>query len=293
MKISIIIVAYKHSEILIKTLNSIHQYNDLSNEIEVIVVDNSPEDERVCEDIKKSILKDYIYIQADNKGFGAGNNIGAQIAKGEILAFINPDIIFIEPIFKKIYDIFLKNNKIALQGCKLLNKNLKDNISFCYNYESTIMSKFFIKILNKFNLYNADKMYISGANIFIRKNIFDEIGQFDENLFMYFEEPDLCKRVKFINNNNRITFNKDVKMIHLEGITTSNNDFKTITYYKSLIYFGKKHKLNYLKKLKFEYNYHKLKNVIFTLLNSDKKHEQRQTIKCIENNFSELKDRTH
>ena len=53
MKISVIIVAYKSGDILVKCLDSIAKYNDIEDELEVIVVDNSPEDERIERDLSK------------------------------------------------------------------------------------------------------------------------------------------------------------------------------------------------------------------------------------------------
>lgn len=116
MKVSVIIVAFKSSDILIRCLDSIGKFNDLGEELEVIIVDNSPEDSRVENAIKVSAFQSYKYYAANNNGFGAGNNIGAARAKGEILAFINPDIILIEPIFGKIYECFAHDQRLCLLG---------------------------------------------------------------------------------------------------------------------------------------------------------------------------------
>ena len=113
MKISVIIVAYKSGDILVKCLDSIAKYNDIEDELEVIVVDNSPEDERIERDLAKSQYKNYRYIPSDNRGFGAGNNQGVDISTGEILAFLNPDIILIEPIFKKVWEKFQKEKDVT------------------------------------------------------------------------------------------------------------------------------------------------------------------------------------
>ena len=78
-----------------QVLNSIYQFNDINDQLEIIVVDNSPTNENVRDYVYSCSFNNIKYIKADNKGFGNGNNIGARIANGEILAFINPDIIFI------------------------------------------------------------------------------------------------------------------------------------------------------------------------------------------------------
>ncbi|MBQ0068073.1 MAG: hypothetical protein KBS60_07850 [Phascolarctobacterium sp.] len=61
-KISVITVAYKNSKVVVDLLNSIAKYNDIGNELEVIIVDNSPEDARIEEVIKVADYKSYIYI---------------------------------------------------------------------------------------------------------------------------------------------------------------------------------------------------------------------------------------
>ena len=130
MKISVIVVAYKSGDVLVKCLDSIAKYNDIGDELEVIVVDNSPEEARIEKDLEKSEYKNYHYIPSDNRGFGAGNNQGADIATGDILAFLNPDIILIEPIFKKVWEKFQQEKDLMLMGGKLLFEDFTPGFSF-------------------------------------------------------------------------------------------------------------------------------------------------------------------
>ncbi len=98
-KISAIIVAYKNGEILKDALDSIHCFNDIGDDLEVVVVDNGPQDGK----IRAWVSGSDIYLETDNHGFGEGNNRGAEVASGEILAFLNPDICRVEPLFRDIY----------------------------------------------------------------------------------------------------------------------------------------------------------------------------------------------
>lgn len=269
MKISVITVAYKSPEILEKSICSFLKYNDLGNDIEYIVVDNSPENERVNKSLPDELMEKIIYIPADNKGFGAGNNKGAQIAKGEILAFINPDVIFIEPLFSEIYDRFFQNPNIGIMGCKLLYEDMKPGFSYYFDYKYSFIKKWTLKLWNELNYFDPKNMYIAGADLFIRKDLFIESGMFDENIFMYYEEPDITRRIKKIRGHN-VCFNKDLRMIHLEKKSTPSN-LNSIKYeYESAIYYGKKYHLNYMKKIKFEYKYLKIKKFIYSLMNTDK-----------------------
>ena len=284
MKISVVTVAYKSHDILKKSIESFFKYNDMGKEIEYILVDNSPIAERVDKYLPKNILENIIYIPANNKGFGAGNNLGSLYASGEILAFINPDIIFVEPIFTKIYEQFVADRTIALVGCKLLYEDLSPGFSFYYDYKYSIIKKWTLKLWNKLNYFNADSMYIAGADLFIRKNVFLECGKFDEKIFMYYEEPDIIRRIKEIGNW-KILFDKRLQMIHLEKKSTPNT-LNSVKYeFDSAIYYGKKYNLNYKRKIKFEYEYYKLKKMIYSIICKNKADAMERIIEFIKNNY--------
>lgn len=284
MKISVITVAYKSADILEKSIKSIFKYNDIGDDLEYILVDNSPVEDRVDNKLSKEILKKIKYIPADNKGFGAGNNKGAEVAKGEILAFLNPDIILIEPIFKEIYHEFSIKKNMAMMGCKLLYEDLTPSFSFYFDYKYSVLKKWTLKLWNKLNYFDSNSMYLSGADMFIRKSVFQKCGRFDENIFMYYEEPDITRRIKKSCNGD-VLFNKRIKMIHLEKKSTPNT-LNSVKYeFDSAIYYGKKYKLNYKKKVEFEIWYYKLKFLFYSLINSAKKEVLKQIIFFLDNNY--------
>ncbi len=271
MKISVIIVAYINSEVLVKCLKSIEKYNDIGECLEIIIVDNSPAEKRVEKAIIENGCKFTKYIPADNKGFGAGNNIGASHATGNILAFLNPDIILIQPIFSKVQKHFESNTNLALLGGKLLYEDLSSAFSFYYDYKIGLIYKWSLKLWNKLNIFNHRSMFISGANLFIRSEIFEEAGKFDENIFMYYEETDLTRRIRK-SSKQEIKFDKNLKMIHLERkgspISPKMVDYEI----SSSIYYGKKYGLDYKKKLKFELQYLNIKIFIYKLINKSRVH---------------------
>ncbi len=272
MKISVIIVAYKNWKVLNDCLNSINKYNDIGSELEVIVVDNSPENERVKKHLETKLQ--YSYITNDNTGFGAGNNRGEEVATGDILAFLNPDTILIEPIFGQIIELFEKKENLAMCGIRLLNAEKKINSSFKYDYRSDVLSKQLNKIRNTFGIFNEKTMYIEGANIFIRHQIFISAGKFDENIFMYYEEGDLKRRVLQTFPNCHIEFVPSLHLIHLENGSTPNSEFAINTEITSCIYYGKKYSLNYKKKLQNELSYLKLKNFVYRVLKKNNQYQE-------------------
>lgn len=275
MRISIIIVAYINYIDLQKTLDSISNYNDIGNLLEVIVVDNSPDDQKITTNIQQNNWSfRYTYISSDNRGFGAGNNLGTKIARGDIIGFINPDIIFISPIFKRILKEFDNNPNTAMIGGRLLKENRKFNSSFKYDFGYGILIKQMNKIMNFIGAFNENKMYIEGADIFIRKKVFDEAGKFDEQFFMYYEEADLIRRVKE-KTNGKVRFLRDIKMIHLENGSTPVSDKTTMIEIESCRKYANKYGLNASKKIKADLNYLKLKSLIFKILRSENKFDSK------------------
>jgi len=294
LKISVITVAYKNSKVVIDLLNSIQRYNDIDDELEVIVVDNSPKDCRIEEAIKDAEYKGYKYIPADNRGFGAGNNIGAAVAQGEILAFLNPDIILIEPIFKKILQKFADDDKLAWIGGQLLTKDEKKNNSFGYRFEYSNCNLFEIlrfKIEVYFQKFDSKKMFLHGADIIIRKNIFNVVGRFDENIFMYYEESDLMQRIikKFPNCKYRLC--PDIRMIHLEGHSMSSISLQSMMMnFKSSLYYCKKYGFNALDIYRKLYKLGKQKLFIDSIVRPSNVERRKQYLQMLEEEFSELKE---
>ena len=104
MKLSVIIVSYENCEILRDCLESIKEFNDLKDEAEIIISDNS-----ITNNVYEMVKKDYPEIQIiknNNIGFGPANNRATDISSGEYLLFLNPDTILLEPIFQFAVDKF-------------------------------------------------------------------------------------------------------------------------------------------------------------------------------------------
>ena len=159
-------------------------------------------------------------------------------------------------------------------GGRLLKENRKFNSSFKYDFGYGILIKQMNKIMNFIGAFNENKMYIEGADIFIRKKVFDEAGKFDEQFFMYYEEADLIRRVKE-KTNGKVRFLRDIKMIHLENGSTPVSDKTTMIEIESCRKYANKYGLNASKKIKADLNYLKLKSLIFKILRSENKFDSK------------------
>lgn len=231
---SVIIVNYYSHEDIKLCLPSIFNNSSEFN-LEVIIVSNSIETHEEI-NILKNINKHIQYIQLErNYGFSRANNVGAKHAKGEFLFFLNPDTIFQNDVLKILRKFLIKNEEIIAVGPAVVDKQLKQTASV-NNIPSTItLINSTIPVINflipsKFRSDNyvvtqtSEVPVIQGSSIFIRKNDFVNLGYFNEDLFLYSEETDLCYRIKKMGK--KVGINVSAIIIHIGGTSTSSNFLK-------------------------------------------------------------------
>ena len=258
MDVSIIIVNYNTEILLKQCVNSIYQHaKDISYEI--IVIDNASTDGS-CE-MLKDIFPNVVLIESkENLGFGKANNVGVKKALGNFLFLLNSDTVLIENSIKILKE-FLENTAIvnvAVVGCKLLDVNKNTHISygnFPSLYQelfefgfSKIFRNYFSKKLSPSVIDNGSELkevdFIMGADMFLRKSIFEEIGGFDEDFFLYYEETEFCFRLKRLGY--KILWNPNTSIIHYIG--ASGMEISGINYWileqlqkSKILYFRKCH----------------------------------------------------
>ena len=268
-ELSVIIVTYEKIDIVRDCLSSIAKYNDIGDALEVIISDNS-EDDVLYETVKNEFPWVKI-IKNKNEGFGAGNNRGYEISSGKYLLFLNPDTILVEPIFQFAINRFDKENDLALFGLQLLDRDFKKSFSFYVMDQYGIMGLIKSKFAFLFNKYVDGKMFIAGADLFVRKSSFEQAGFFDENIFMYKEEADLIKRIKLYSTSKKTAFFKQKKIIHLEGGTENNSNYqRKVVLARRIIqtdkYYCNKYLMSYAKVLKQRIRQAKFKLMIYWLI---------------------------
>ena len=211
--LSIVIVSYRNEKVLRDCLESVQKQNDIGESLEVIVVEQSPENT-----IYNNLLSEHpevMVLRNENKGFGAGNNCGAGCARGKYLLFLNPDTILVEPVFKYALQQFERYPKVGLFGVRLVSKDGNNNKSFHFRKPYGLTRLVLWRFFDKTNIFLPDKMYIAGADLFVRRDAFKMVGCFDEAMFMYYEETDLCDRLN--QSGFDIAFFPEKKIVHLEG----------------------------------------------------------------------------
>ena len=190
--VSIITVTWNSAKDIVNCINSIKKqtYTDF----EILLVDNNSNDNSV--DIVRKHYQDIQIIEnKNNLGFAEGNNIGIQKASGEILAFVNPDVILDPDWLNNLVTKLQSSNKIGGVVGKIFymgEKYPKDAI-FC---TWSKIDPFTATPYNFTNNEPASKVdYLSGAAMLVKKEIIDTVGLLDSNYFLYFEETDWCARM--------------------------------------------------------------------------------------------------
>ena len=218
MKVSIVTVTHNSYKNLISYTNSfIKNHEFLNNEekknIEIIFVENSGDD---ISYFKKKLLVNGFkaeVLNSKNHGFGAACNLGAKVAIGDLLIFINPDIEFKSSIYPN------GNFKNKLFGtCLQFNKSkFPFSFDFLPEYKNILFDQKFILLIINISLCFVKKIplifFPVGSFIFIEKKLFKEIGMFNEEFFLYYEEAELSKRIYKIKKINPHLI-RNIKIFH-------------------------------------------------------------------------------
>ncbi len=259
--ISCIIINYNSAHFTLNCIDSILSQKNDDISFEIVVIDNNSEIDNYLElksniELLKKSHQNIKYFRSKiNTGFSGGNMFGVQMAtKCKYYAFINNDTILTQPNCLSILMNFMENNKkVGVCGPQMLNNERKPIISighFASPLTQVIKASFFEKIApNKFvkrrKVYNKPIKvnYIQGAFMFVRADDFETLGGFDTNIFLYYEESDLCLR--FLKQLGKTTFLvPNAEYIHFVGKSTSKEKRKSLIKAEqkiSLLYYTKKH----------------------------------------------------
>ena len=246
--LSIIILSYNTKDLTVRCIESIvKQYKQelTRKEIEIIVVDNASLDDSVSAIGKISSLQNLkILLNRENVGFGKGCNIGAKKASGKYFLFLNSDTEVLDNGFLKMTEFLDAHNDVGILGGKLLNADgsLQPSGGSFYN-----LFNLFLMLLGGERLgltrKSAQKVekvdWVSGACMMVRSEVFEKLSGFDEELFMYMEDMELCFRAKELGF--KTYFYPNISLQHKQ-LGSGNRTFAIINIYKGILHFYRRHK---------------------------------------------------
>lgn len=251
MLLSIVTLNYKKPDLTLACVASLHEQFSKefeADDVELIVVDNDSQDESVeklQEGIKKNSYKNtQVIANTENGGFGKGNNVGANAAKGDFVLFLNNDTLVKDKGIMEMARYMEKNEEVAILGGQLRNA---DNSlqSSSGKFYTLVNASLLLLGLQKFGLLDkspdeiSDVDWVKGGLLMIRKGDFNRLLGFDEKIFMYTEDMELCYRAKKLGR--KVMFYPKVMVIHAEH-GSANRSFAIVNIYKGLLYFYKKHR---------------------------------------------------
>jgi len=225
-RVSIIIVTYNSATYILQCLESLLQNSDVP--FEIIVYDNSSTDG--TQDLVRPYSSDVQLIEgADNIGFPAACNRGADVAQGEFLAFLNPDTT-VEPHWLSPLIGMLKSDpSVGAVTPQIVFADYPEKVNTCGNQVHFSG----ITYCREFGAPVSDKSptevgAVSGAAFAVRKRLFEDLGGFESSFFLYYEDTDLSFRIRCaglrcmavygsrVRHAYRPSFNNSAKIFYLE-----------------------------------------------------------------------------
>lgn len=249
--ISIIIINYNTAQYTIDCIKSVLKFSNSKLALDIIVVDNNSEANDF--DILKNNFpqQDNITLVRSviNSGFGGGNMMGAQFSKSKYVLFLNSDAMLQNDCLDILYHYMEANTDCGVSTAQNYDENSNFVPSFDHN-KGLIKLLFGRGFLEKINpkLYPKRKKeythpvsvnYVNGAFMFFRSDCFAKVGGFDTNIFLYFEEMDICRRLKQIGYKSVLV--PEAKILHYQGVSTGVSKAISKEGFISQLYVTKKH----------------------------------------------------
>lgn len=255
MQLSVIILNYNVRYFLELCVLSVQ--NAVQNiDAEIIVIDNNSQDDS-CEMMKKRFPNLKLIQNKENSGFPKGNNIGVEVAQGEYICILNPDTVVAEDTFEKILNFVtssaVENDKIGIVGVKLIDgtgnflPESKRGIPtpFVAFTKITGLYKIFPKTFGKYYAQHLSENetgkveILVGAFMLMRRGLYNEIGGFDEDCFMYSDDIDLSYMALKKGKSNY--YFHETSVIHYKGESTVKDGTYMKRFREAMNFFYKKH----------------------------------------------------
>jgi len=255
MQLSVIILNYNVRYFLELCVLSVQKA--IQNlDAEIIVIDNNSSDDS-CMMMKQRFPNIKLIENKENLGFPKGNNIGVAQAKGEYICILNPDTVVAEDTFEKILNskLAIHNSQLGIIGCKLIDgtgnflpESKRGIPTPCVAFtkifglyklfpKSSLFNKYYAQHLDENQTGKVD--ILVGAFMVMKRELYNELGGFDENCFMYADDIDLSYRA--LQNGKSNYYFADSTVIHYKGESTTRDQKYMKHFQEAMQFFYKKH----------------------------------------------------
>lgn len=253
MQLSVIILNYNvryFLELCVLSVDKAIQNLDA----EIIVIDNNSSDDS-CAMMKQRFPNIKLIENKENSGFPKGNNIAVAQAQGDYICILNPDTVVAEDTFEKVLTFAKNQTDLGIVGCKLIDgtgKFLPESkrgvptpwVAFTKIFglykifpNSTWFNRYYAQHLNQNQTGKVD--ILVGAFMLMKRELYTELGGFDENCFMYSDDIDLSYMVLQKGKSNY--YFHETTVIHYKGESTVKDGTYMKRFQEAMNFFYKKH----------------------------------------------------
>lgn len=251
IEVSIVLLNFRNVKLTIDCIRSILNAGAKVS-YEIIVVDNHSEDGSL-EALNSQFPQLTIIDSGKNGGFAYGNNVGVRRAVGKYLLLLNNDTEVKPGMLDELYQYAQSNSDVGMLGCRSVDRNgVELPVTHQYENLKRIWLQTYIKpLLEKVGLQRrlvhmaehrddvrssfVPAQWIAGSAMFIRRELYYQLGGLDENFFMYMEDEDLCRRVNMAGY--KVGIIPILGYVHYCGGSTIQSYFLTKEYMKSRLIF--------------------------------------------------------
>jgi hypothetical protein len=253
--LSVIVVNWNTRELLRACLASVQKHT-AGLDYELIVVDNGSSDGSPA--MVRAEFPEAVRIEnPDNRGFAVANNQGIRAAQGQAVLLLNSDTELTENSLFKLHRFLFSREGIGAVGGRLVYAGGAPQWS--YGFEPSFGRMLWITVSGLLCIPWGRKPgavipaatesahaveYIVGADLMVKKSVLDRVGLLDESFFAYFEETDLCARIRRAGS--EVWFTPETSIIHRIGSSFGPESRPRLRiYYTSLFRYLAKHRGGY------------------------------------------------
>ena len=253
MDISVVIVGWNAKHYLELCLESLVSAPPRRS-TEIIVLDNASSDGS-AEMIKERFPQVKVIRSEENLGYPRGSNVAIRQCTGRYIALVNPDVTVFPDCLDNLADFLDQNPKVGLVGPRVFNPDLSQQ-STCRRFP-TLWNNFcsataLASLFKLSRLFAGEHMFffphdrtlnvdvLVGCFWMVRKTTFDQVGLFDDNLFMYGDDVDWCQRAWKAGWG--VVFYPGARAIHDRGKITAPYPVRfAVAQQRSILYYWRKH----------------------------------------------------
>lgn len=228
--ISIVIINYNTASYTLECVASVIKFTDKSLSYEIVVVDNNSKPEDV-EHLQNNFPKHRhvsLHRSVINTGFGGGNMFGAQFTNGTYILFLNNDAMLQNDCLSILHSYMEKHSEVGVTTAQNYDEHHKHVISFDHDkgIRKLLLGRSFLEknwstqFPKRKTVYTepVSVNFVNGAFMFFRREVFEKVGGFDTNIFLYFEEMDICFRMRQLGFTSVLV--PKAKILHYQGVST-------------------------------------------------------------------------